>query len=123
MHLSMLCPRGGGGGYLGLGGNFDHFLYPEGGDMLKLWNCKQPQGGELWPNEKKSIPDSKSRERTSRKESSHILQDFGFGLIFFNVIAIRVTLDSIVVLYYLSVVQTSILSSWKAIYGRLPPLC
>ena len=61
MHLSMLCPRG---GYLGLGGDFDHFFYPEGGDMHKLWNCKQPQGGELWPNEKKSSPGSKSREWT-----------------------------------------------------------
>ena len=45
------------------------------------------------------------------KKVAHALQDFGFGLIFFNVIAIRVTHDGTVVLYYLSVVQISILSS------------
>ena len=72
MQLSMLCPRG---GYTGLGGDFDRFLYPEGGDMRKLWNCKQPQGGELWPNAKKSGPGSQSHELTSHEESSHILQE------------------------------------------------
>ena len=45
------------------------------------------------------------------KKAAHVLQDFGFGLIFFNVIAIKVNNDGTVVLYYLSVVQTSILSS------------
>ena len=45
------------------------------------------------------------------KKAAHVLQDFGFGLIFFKVIAIKVNNDGTVVLYYLSVVQTSILSS------------
>ena len=44
------------------------------------------------------------------KKAAHVSQDFGFGLIFFNVIVIRVNNDGTVVLYYLSVVQTSILS-------------
>ena len=63
------------GGYTGLGRDFDRFLYPEGGDMRKLWNCKQPQGGELWPNAKKSGPGSQSHKLTSHEESSHILQE------------------------------------------------
>ena len=34
------------------------------------------------------------------KKATHVLQDFGFGLIFFNIIAIRVNNDGTVVVYY-----------------------
>ena len=108
MHLSMLCPRG---------GTRDMAGTLIASSILRLGICtnfeiaSSPRVGNFDQMRRRAVLVASHVNELHAKKATHVLQDFGFGLIFFNVIAIRVNNDSTVVLYYLSVVQTSILSS------------
>ena len=72
--------------------------------------ASSPRVGDFDQRRRRAVPVVSHVNELRAKKAAHVSQDPGFGLIFFNVIAISVTHDGTVVLYYLSVVQTIILS-------------
>ena len=100
-----------GGGTQDMVGTLIASPIPRVGICTNFENASSPRVGNFDQMRRRAVLVVSHVNELCAKKAAHALQDFGFGLIFFNVIAIRVTHDGTVVLYYLSVVQTSILSS------------